>query len=124
MAEPTAATPLFDTAIDAIRGRDVIIDRSGRPVDVSGAIWKLDDPTMPDSLDWRDVNIRRREVYSATRAYLRYLIANYSKGEVHGNWYALAKVWASSSFQADCEAGADVSYRAISEVQNALESHE
>src|SRR3954463_14689482 len=79
---------------------DVVVDRAGRPIDLSGFVWSLADPTRSQTLDWREVVIPNKSVWAATRAYIKHLIRSYSVGEIIGNWYALAKVWASPSFQA------------------------
>jgi hypothetical protein len=103
---------------------NVVIDRAGRAVNVSELIWKTNDPTQHLSMDWRDVSIPSEKVLAATRAYFKYLIRNYSVGEIKNNWSALYRVWESPSFQAVCAMGEDIPYSTISEVQAALEAHE
>jgi len=86
----------------------VIVSRAGRPVDISGMVWKLPDPTKPLNLDWNDVLIPSTSVMAATRAYMKHLVRNYSTGSTGGAWYALLKVWTSSAFQVACTAGEEI----------------
>jgi hypothetical protein len=102
----------------------VIISRAGRPVNVSGMIWKIPDPIRPLNLDWNEVPIPSVTVTAATIAYFKHLVRNYAARSSSGAWYALQKMWTSSAFQAACAAGDEIPYKAISEAMSAFEPHQ
>ena len=106
------------------RDTDVVIDRAGRPVDVSGSVWTTNNPTYSLRIDWGKVHIPNRSVFFAVQEYMKHLIKNYSVGEVNNNWFALFKVWRSSEFQSNCLNNYDISYGALSEAMTLFSSHE
>src|SRR3954470_53761 len=78
---------------------NTLTSRAGRPVNVSGVVWRVPDPIAPASLDWRQVKIPSASVMEATTAYMKYLIRNYATGSVRISWYALQRMWVSPAFQ-------------------------
>lgn len=70
----------------------VIFSRSGYPVDTSRSTWHVPHPSGSLKLIWKGFPYSGNSIREATEAYLKYLIANYSKGEIDNNWKTLKLV--------------------------------
>lgn len=106
------------------RHGEVVVDRAGRCVEVSGLVWVTNDPTQSCWIDWRKAHISSAPIYAATQDYMKHLIRSYSVGEIKNNWGALYRVWRSRAFQTECRSGGNISYKTLSEVRTLFSSHE
>ncbi|NUB24266.1 tyrosine-type recombinase/integrase [Azospirillum brasilense] len=126
MADPNQMSlfPDIPARMDKFLDEKVIINRAGRPIDVSGAVWKISDPTQPVKLDWGEIKIPSETVLTATIAYMKHLLRNFSVGSAINAWYVLKRLWVSPAFQSACMAGEVIPYRAISEAIEKFEAHQ
>ncbi len=98
----------------------VIYDRSGLPVDISTAIWVLNDPTRLRKINWNRFGVRSSEVVTATKDYICWLIKNQSVTEAHSNFSTLCLLAESSSFVEADKREDVVPYAAFSELASFL----
>lgn len=126
MADPNQMSlfPDIPARMDRFLDEKVILNRAGRPIDVSGTVWKIPDPTQPVKLDWGEIKIPSETVLTATVAYMKHLLRNFSVGSAVSAWYVLQRLWVSPAFQSACMAGEEIPYRAISEVSEKFEAHQ
>lgn len=99
-------------------GKDVITDLAGLPVEASGLVWQMNEPTGRRSLDWHTVPMVSWDILEATTAYIAELIKNRSPTEVAQNFGALKLLELSPDYMESD--GAEVSYKAMSEIRAAL----
>jgi len=93
----------------------IVIDRAGRPVDVSGSIWRLNEPTRTLSLNFGLLQIGDGSILDAFRNYIVFKIRTKSPAHVDNCFDACRLLLDTAAAQEAAEHNTVLSYRAFSE---------
>ncbi|WP_330705862.1 tyrosine-type recombinase/integrase [Novosphingobium resinovorum] len=93
----------------------IVIDRAGRPVDVSGSVWRLNEPTGTITLNFDLLHISDGSILDAFRNYIVFKIRTKSPAHVHNCFDACRLLLDTVAAQDAAEYNTVLSYRAFSE---------
>lgn len=118
MSAPLPATD-FSGAVEQNQPQ-VVIDRRGMPVDISGERWDLNEPTMMITLDWSRHVITNAELRLSFQRYFAWLITTQAPMSVLNAFKSIVVLTRTNAFKQADQAGGIVPYRAFSEARASL----
>ena len=110
-----AVTPAAPPA-PAFPGHGIVYDLAGLPVDTSGSVWRLNEPTGSRKINWALLLPVSEALFAANTAYIVHLIKHYSPTEVYQNFSALKLLARSPTFQDACLSDDTLSAKFASEL--------
>lgn len=106
------------------RSNRAIFTRAGHPVKISNSIWRIPYPSGSMALYWDKLPCIGIEIRNANEAYLIYLIANSSKGEIKNNWTSIKQITALPSVSKAGLRGVEIPLQFFTEFEAELPKHE
>lgn len=97
-----------------------VLDRRGMPVDISGTIWRLNEPTGSTILNWGAYKIQNRGVLNSIRRYFAWLLINQSPVSVRNAFHDVRLLIETEAFKSAERDGHFIPYLAFSEARAAL----
>lgn len=101
--------------------RQIVIDRRGLPVDVSGERWELNEPSVKIVLDWPVLAIRDRELEGSIKRYFSWLMTTQSPISVRNAFHFLSVFTRTPAFRHADETSSPIPYLAFSEARASLD---
>lgn len=116
-----AQTHHFDLAEPAWPPQEsYVLDRRGLPVDISGDVWQLNDPTAVFTLDWSKYDIRTPGILNCIRRYVAWLLTNKGPASVDNCFHSLLPFIATTAFREADDVAGYIPYKAFSEAKSNL----
>lgn len=97
-----------------------VLDRRGLPVDVSGEVWRLNEPTSSIALDWSSYAFQSAGLKNSFRRYFAWLVTTQLPISVRNAFYYIQSVSRTEAFRAADQNGGAIPYLAFSEARAAL----
>ena len=111
LASPTRRWPPRDA---------IVVDRAGLPVDVSAAVWRLNDPMKTTSINWATFPLADCIALDAIKGYLVHLIKSGSTAAVANAFRQISVLVRMPAFQSAAAAGETIPYLALSQAREYL----
>ncbi|MDK2767839.1 MAG: tyrosine-type recombinase/integrase [Sphingomonas sp.] len=118
-----ASLPIAALATSARRWppRDtIIVDRAGLPVDVSGPVWRLNDPMRAASINWANFPLTDCIALDGIKGYHVHLIKNGSAAAVANAFHQVSLLVRMPAFQQAAASGEAIPYLALSQARDYL----
>ncbi|WP_374127281.1 tyrosine-type recombinase/integrase [Sphingomonas sp. 28-62-11] len=119
----TASSPIAAVAGPARRWppRDqIVVDRAGLPVDVSGTVWRMNDAMRSASINWANFPLADCIALDAIKGYLVHLIKSGSPAAVGNAFHQIGILIRMPAFQHAAVAGETIPYLALSQARDYL----
>lgn len=97
-----------------------VLDMRSLPVDISGDLWLLNEPTHPICLDWAGYKIRAKGTANAVRRYFSWLITAQSPNSVYNAFRFAQLLFETEAFKRSDHYSGYVPYEAFSEARASL----
>ncbi|WP_294260584.1 tyrosine-type recombinase/integrase [uncultured Sphingomonas sp.] len=98
----------------------IIMDRAGLPVDVSGAVWRMNDPMRSKSINWARLPLQDCTALDAIKSYFAHLIKSVSPAAVGNAFYQIGILARMPAFQQAAVTADLIPYLAFSEAREYL----
>ena len=120
MIAPTAQHADKAAHGQAWRDSRIIVDRRGLPVDISGEVWLLNEPTAKLILDWSIHGELNSSIRQSFRSYFAWLLTSQSSMSVHNAFRLVTTFTATKAFRDANQSHSAIPYLAFSEARASL----